>query len=82
MTTIIASTNRPDSYTLKLAKHYQNELNRLGVSAEILSLENLPEKVVHPEMYEKKKIESWQPIQNLINATQKFIFIIPESSKC
>lgn len=78
MTTIIASTNRPDSYTLKLAKYYQTELAKLAVDAEILSLENLPEKVVHPEMYGKQKIESWQPIQNLINDTKKFLFIIPE----
>ena len=29
-------------------------------------------------MYENQKIESWQPIQSLVSATQKFIFIIPE----
>jgi len=78
MTTIIASTNRPESYTLKVAEHYKKSLENLGVYAEILSLGNLPEKIIHPAMYENQKIESWQPIQNLITATQKFIFIIPE----
>ena len=29
-------------------------------------------------MYENQKIESWQPIQKLINASEKFVFIIPE----
>ena len=78
MTTIIASTNRPESYTLKVAEYYQKGLKDFGVEAEILSLANLPEKIIHPAMYENQKIESWQPIQNLISATQKFIFIIPE----
>lgn len=78
MTTIIASTNRPESYTLKVAEHYKKGLADLGVSSEILSLGNLPEKIIHPAMYENQKIESWQPIQNLVTATQKFIFIIPE----
>lgn len=78
MTTIIASTNRPESYTLKVAEYYKNGLNELGLSAEILSLANLPERIIHPAMYDSKKIESWQPFQNLITATQKFIFVIPE----
>ncbi len=78
MTTIIASTNRPESYTLRVAEHYQGMLWDLGIDAKILSLGNLPEKIIHPAMYENQKIESWQPIQNLISATEKFIFVIPE----
>jgi NAD(P)H-dependent FMN reductase len=78
MTTIIASTNRPESYTLKVAQHYQNGLAALGHPSQILSLGNLPEKIIHPAMYETQKIESWKPIQNLVTETQKFLFIIPE----
>ncbi|MEJ6982571.1 NADPH-dependent FMN reductase [Pedobacter sp. P351] len=78
MTTIIASTNRPESYTLRVAEHYKTGLMNLGIESEILSLGNLPEKIIHPAMYENQKIESWQPIQNLISSTKKFIFIIPE----
>jgi chromate reductase, NAD(P)H dehydrogenase (quinone) len=78
MTTIIASTNRPESYTLRVSEHYQGMLRDLGIDAKILSLGNLPEKIIHPAMYENQKIESWQPIQNLISATEKFIFVIPE----
>ncbi|MFD2160849.1 NADPH-dependent FMN reductase [Paradesertivirga mongoliensis] len=78
MTTIIASTNRPESYTLKVAEYYKSGLQSMGLNAEILSLGNLPEKIIHPAMYENQKIESWQPIQDLITSTQKFIFIIPE----
>jgi len=78
MTTIVASTNRPESYTLKVSEHYQAVLEEHGMPADILSLANLPEKIIHPAMYETKKIESWQPIQELISATDRFVFIIPE----
>ena len=78
MTTIIASTNRPDSYSLKLAEYYQARLKELGMETEILSLCCLPEKIIHPAMYENQKSESWKPIQNLITKSQKFLFIIPE----
>jgi len=50
----------------------------MGQQAEILSLTDLPEGIIHPEMYEKHKLESWEPVQNLVTATSKFLFIIPE----
>ncbi|WP_207427899.1 NADPH-dependent FMN reductase [Pedobacter sp. SYSU D00535] len=78
MTTIIASTNRPDSYTLKVAEYYQRKLKELGMEAGILSLANLPEGIIHPEMYEKHKLASWEPVQELVSATSKFLFVIPE----
>lgn len=78
MTTIIASTNRPDSYTLKVAEYYQRKLKELGLEAGILSLADLPEGIIHPEMYEKHKLASWEPIQQLVTDTSKFLFIIPE----
>ena len=78
MITIIASTNRPGSYTLKLAEYYLKKLYEQEQLAEILSLENLPEGLVHPEMYENQKLPSWEPIQELVSRTKKFIFIVPE----
>ena len=78
MTTIIASTNRPGSFTLKLAEYYQRKLSELGESTEVLSLADLPEGLIHPEMYEKHKLATWEPIQELVTSTQKFLFIIPE----
>ena len=78
MTTIIAGTNRPDSYTLKLAEYYQRKLNEYGEVTELLSLTDLPDGLIHPEMYEKHKLASWEPIQELISKSTKFMFIIPE----
>lgn len=78
MTTIIASTNRPDSYTLITAEYYKSEIQKRGYEANILSLANLPEGIIHPAMYEKQKLKSFGVIQEQVTATDKFLFIIPE----
>ncbi|WP_131535614.1 NADPH-dependent FMN reductase [Pedobacter nototheniae] len=77
MITIIAATNRSNSNTLKVAKYYQNQLKIKGVEAGIFSLEHLPIDVLNTDMYGKRS-EAFQKIQDLITATEKFIFIMPE----
>ncbi|WP_423149032.1 NADPH-dependent FMN reductase [Rubrolithibacter danxiaensis] len=77
MITIVSATNRENSYTLKLAEYYRKQLRIKGVEAEILSLTSLPEGLIHPEMYMKSR-ENFQPMQNIVTATDKFLFIIPE----
>lgn len=77
MITIIAATNRLNSYTLKLAQYYQRKLAEQGYTAEILSLTDLPEGLIHPDMYSKSR-ENFAPMQDKITATEKFLFIIPE----
>lgn len=78
MTTIIASTNRRDSYSLRTATYYRSVLNSLGYDADILSLADLPESFVHPAMYGKETSLEFQAWQEKITLTTKFIFIIPE----
>jgi len=77
MITIIAATNRPNSNTLKVAKYYQQQLKNRNTEASIFSLENLPADVLNTDMYGKRS-SAFQKIQNLISATDKFIFIMPE----
>jgi len=77
MVTIIAGTNRPGSSTLKLAKYYQKTLAQKGVEAGILSLSELPDTLIATDMFGKRS-EAFEPIQQRITATDKFIFIIPE----
>jgi multimeric flavodoxin WrbA len=48
MITIIASTNRPGSSTLKMAKYYQQKLQEKGVEANLLSLAQLPPTLSKP----------------------------------
>ncbi len=77
MITIISSTNRPGSSTLKVAKYYQKRLHEKGVEAGLLSLSQLPPNLIETDLYGKRSAE-FEPIQEIVTNTQKFIFIIPE----
>ncbi|PWS26838.1 NADPH-dependent FMN reductase [Pedobacter yonginense] len=77
MVTIIAGTNRPNSNTLKVGKYYQQQLKLKGIEAGLLNLEHLPADVLNTDMYGKRSAE-FQKIQDLINETTKFLFIMPE----
>ncbi|RYY06214.1 MAG: NADPH-dependent FMN reductase, partial [Sphingobacteriaceae bacterium] len=77
MFTIIAGTNRAGSSTLKLAVYYQQKLTEKGIEAQVLSLEDLPDNFLKSDLYGKRS-EAFVPIVKLINASEKFIFIMPE----
>jgi NAD(P)H-dependent FMN reductase len=77
MITIISSTNRPGSSTLKVARYYQKKLLEKGVEAGILSMVQLPPNMLQTDLYGKRSAE-FQEIQDIVTATDKFIFIIPE----
>ena len=77
MITIISSTSRPGSNTMKVAKYYQKRLQEKGSEAGLLSLTNLPPTLIATDLYGKRSAE-FEPIQQLITKTDKFIFIIPE----
>ena len=77
MITIIAATNRPNSNTLKVAKYYRQQLKIKGLDANLLSLEHLPPDVLNTDMYGKRS-PAFQKIQDLINDTNKFLFVMPE----
>ena len=77
MVTIIASTNRPDSSTLKLAKYYQKKLREKGLDTHLLSLMDLPANLIATDLYGKRSPE-FGVIQDIITNTDKFLFVIPE----
>jgi len=77
MITIISSTNRPGSSTLKVAQYYQQKLHEKGVEAGLLSLSQLPANLIQTDLYGNRSKE-FEPIQEMITKTGKFIFIIPE----
>src|ERR1700743_3986302 len=77
MVTVISSTNRPGSSTLKLAQYYQNKLQEKGVEAGLLSLSQLPPNLIKTALYGQRSA-AFEPIQAIVTQTDKFIFIIPE----
>lgn len=77
MITIVSGTNRKNSYTLMVAKYYQKQFQNRGVEAAVLSLEDLPPSIISSDLYGARSKE-FEPIQELISKTKKFVFIIPE----
>lgn len=77
MVTIIAGTNRINSNTLKLARYYQAQLKDKGLDTQLLSLTDLPADLLATDLYGKRS-EAFKPILDLINGSEKFLFVIPE----
>src|SRR5690606_12811047 len=59
------------------AKCYQPRLQRRGEYLELLSLYDFPSDITVTDLYGKRS-EAFKPIQALVSAAQKFVFIIPE----
>lgn len=76
--TIISATNRSDSNTEKVANYYRSLLKKKGLDANILSLKNLPESVLHSDLYGKRSEEFQRIIDEFVVNQEKFIFIAPE----
>ncbi|MDF2449212.1 MAG: putative flavoprotein [Bacteroidota bacterium] len=76
--TIISATNRPDSNTEKVARYYATVLKAMGEESNILSLKNLPESILHSDLYGLRSPEFHKIIETYVEHHQKFIFITPE----
>ncbi len=81
MITIITGTNRRDSEALHFAKHYKKVIeSKSSDEVNLISLEDLPSDIFHPDMYEKSgqaaAIVHLQDEKML--PAGKFIFVVPE----
>jgi NAD(P)H-dependent FMN reductase len=80
MTTIVAATNRPNAISKQIAQIYQNILQQKNaeISTQILSLDALPTDFLNTVLYQKEKPASFNALQEMVDNSQKFVFIIPE----
>ncbi len=79
MILIVATTNRKNSKTYKVAEYYQQLLTRLQIESDILSLEHLPEDFAFSALYENVgKNKEFNQSKERMDAAQKFVFIVPE----
>ena len=79
MILIVATTNRKNSKTYKVAEYYQNILARAGEESEILSLEDLPEDFAFSALYENAgKNEAFNHYKERMEEAEKLVFIVPE----
>jgi NAD(P)H-dependent FMN reductase len=76
--TIISATNRADSNTEKISKYYLSVVKNKGIDSEIFSLKDLPESVLHSDLYGKRSEDFQKIIDSFIASQNKFIFISPE----
>jgi NAD(P)H-dependent FMN reductase len=76
--TIISATNRLDSNTEKVANYYKTALKTKGIDVELFSLRDLPETVLHTDLYGKRSEGFQKIIDKYIDTQSKFIFITPE----
>jgi len=81
MITIISSTNRKNSGCLQFSRHFFRLFqDRVGKEVKLLSLEDLPQNIMHPDMYENGgQSPEMAAIQNeFMIPSEKFFFVVPE----
>jgi len=78
MILVISSTNRPDSYTRKIADNYIAHLKTANADCELLYLEDLPKDFFSPEVYAKKEGGVRKLIDEKLIPADKYVFIVPE----
>lgn len=78
MITIIAGTNRTDSFTRAVTETYAQLLSATGAEVQVLSLEQLPKDVAFEDYNGSKSPELQAIINTYVANVEKFVFIIPE----
>ena len=81
MITIISSTNRKNSECLQFSKHFFELFHeRVGDEVKLLALEDLPQNMLHSDMYEQEgQSRQLGLIQDeFMIPADKFFFVIPE----
>lgn len=80
MITIIVGTNRTGTEANKFAAIYEEYFKEKGEEVQLFSLENLPEDMIHNDMFSKEGIsEALKNIQDTyLKAAEKWLFVIPE----
>jgi chromate reductase, NAD(P)H dehydrogenase (quinone) len=77
MITIISGTNRANSKTYLLSSYYKTKLEEKGEKVELISLNSLPSNFIESDLYGKRSPE-FAKIQELVTASTKFLFVLPE----
>jgi chromate reductase, NAD(P)H dehydrogenase (quinone) len=79
MITLVSSTNRKNSLTLRVTKYYQEILKSKGAESTIIDLADLPADFLFTALYhEAGKNEEFNKFRHLIEHSDKFVFIVPE----
>ena len=78
MISIFSATNRADSYSLKVARIYQEILETNGVSCQLYDMQLLPRDVAFSETYGNRTEEFGEALLKFVDNVDKYVFVIPE----
>lgn len=79
MISIISSTNRINSKTIKVSRFYKELLDNKGIESQIIDLSLLPEDFAFSALYHNQgKNEVFNSFARMVNNSEKFVFIVPE----
>jgi chromate reductase len=79
MICVIACTNRPNSYSLKISEYYIKLLQAEGIECTLIDLNALPESYLFSALYHNQgKDALFNKIKKTIVQAEKFIFVVPE----
>lgn len=79
MITIVSTTNRPGSNTLKMCNYLKNKLSALNQTSEIVDFQDLPIDFISSALFNNGgKNEAFNTIRDKVQNAEKLIFVIPE----
>jgi len=78
MITIVSSTHRNDSATLKVASKIQAILSEQNIESQILDFQQLPQDFLFNEMFGQRSETFQKSIDQFITPIQQFIWVVPE----
>lgn len=79
MITIVVGTNRNESVSLQIARQYEQILKEKNIESNIVDLRELPHDYLATALYENVgKNQEFNLTRNLMNRSDKFVFVIPE----
>lgn len=77
--TIVASTNRQNAYSLKIAEFYKAEFEKRNITTNLIDLKDLPLDFIESALYENSgKNEKFNELRDLAEGADKLFFVIPE----
>lgn len=78
MISIICTTDRTDSNSLRLSQIYERELTKLGQKCQILDLRTVPAQWIQDSSYGTSIPEFDELVEKYIRSVTKLIFVTPE----
>jgi chromate reductase, NAD(P)H dehydrogenase (quinone) len=76
---VVSGTNSKNSLTSQVADYYAGLLHQHGCNNQVLKLTDLPEDFTATALYENNgKNTAFNRLQAIMEAAQKYVFIIPE----